>query len=167
MSKARRPVLKSPAHGFRVATLTLLFPRVRFVLLVRDPITAFESVARMWRSLSVLYAFTPLPSDDILREIVLADRLRFEDKIWQGLEAIPADRRVQLRYEDLGRDPEGALKGLYDGLGLDGFGQALPASGSQAAAVASYPPASILPQGLWRDRVAQVWHPFSRRYGYS
>ena len=48
-ARALRPlILKSPTHGFRVATLRELLPDARFVLIVRDPATHFESVIRMW-----------------------------------------------------------------------------------------------------------------------
>ncbi len=67
-------ILKSPTHGARVSTLRELLPDARFVLIVRDPFTSFESVVRMWRKMFELYALEPIPSDDVIREAVLADR---------------------------------------------------------------------------------------------
>ena len=55
-------ILKSPTHGVRVATLTELLPAARFVLIVRDPITSFESVVRMCAG-----CLKPTPSDPSLR----------------------------------------------------------------------------------------------------
>ena len=57
-------ILKSPTHGARIATLRELLPDARFVLIVRDPLTNFESVVRMWRKMFETYAIGPIPPDD-------------------------------------------------------------------------------------------------------
>ena len=44
-------ILRSPTHGARVSILRELLPDARFVLIVRDPWTNFESVVRMWRKM--------------------------------------------------------------------------------------------------------------------
>ncbi len=160
-------VLKSPAHGFRVPTLARLFPGARFILLVRDPMTSFESVVRMWHSLGERYALAPLLSDDALREIILVNRLRFEEKLWRGLQDIAPGRHALLRYEDLVRDPETQLRTLYRLLNLEGFEQAAPAFRNQAIAASSYRPAAVLPQGGWQERVFEAWRPIITRYGYA
>ena len=55
-------ILKSPTHGARVATLRELLPDARYILIVRDPITNFESVVRMWRKMFETYALGPIPA---------------------------------------------------------------------------------------------------------
>ena len=77
-------VLKSPTHGFRVSSLRELLPDARFVLIVRDPATNFESVVRMWKKMFETYAFGPLPTDDEIREAVIEDLPRFEAKLAAG-----------------------------------------------------------------------------------
>ena len=49
-------ILKSPTHGARVSTLRELLPDARYVLILRDPVTNFESVIRMWRKMFETYA---------------------------------------------------------------------------------------------------------------
>jgi len=163
----RQLVLKSPTHGFRVATLARLFPRARFIHLVREPLAVFESVVRMWQSLCSLYAFAPLMPDDAVREIVLTDRLRFEEKLWQGLGSLPPKQQVLLRFEDLVAQPAQSLERVYDALGMEGFDAALPKFCERAAAVSAYSPASVLPESPWRARVMHAWKPISDRYGYT
>jgi len=51
----RPMILKSPTHGARVDTLRELLPDARYILIVRDPVTSFESVVRMWRKIFELY----------------------------------------------------------------------------------------------------------------
>ncbi len=80
----RPMILKSPTHGARASTLRELLPDARFLLIVRDPFTSFESVVRMWRKMFEMYALEPIPPDDVIREAVLADRPRFEEKLAVG-----------------------------------------------------------------------------------
>jgi hypothetical protein len=81
---AVRPmILKSPTHSARVDTLRELLPDARFILMVRDPLTNFESVVRMWRKMFETYALSPIPAGEEIREAVLADRPRFEARLTQ------------------------------------------------------------------------------------
>ena len=47
-----RLVLKSPTHTARIGHLQALFPRARFVHVVRDPLTVFPSTIRLWMRLA-------------------------------------------------------------------------------------------------------------------
>ena len=47
-----RLVLKSPTHTARIAHLQKLFPRARFVHVVRDPLSVFPSTMRLWTRLA-------------------------------------------------------------------------------------------------------------------
>ena len=97
---AGRPmILKSPTHGARVDTLRELLPDARYILIVRDPMTSFESVVRMWRKMFEMYALEPIPPDDTIREAVLTDRPRFEAKLAAGTRDLGANRFVTITYE--------------------------------------------------------------------
>jgi hypothetical protein len=165
---AGRPlILKSPTHGFRVATLRELLPDARFVLIVRDPMTNFESTVRMWRRMMETYgAFGPILTEDEIREIVLADRLRFEEKLAAGTMGIPDSRFAILPYESLVADPVGEIERLYTRLDLGDFAVMRAAYAFEASRRSAHRAQGQLPSEHWRERLAAEWSAVFTRYGY-
>jgi hypothetical protein len=164
---AGRPIiLKSPTHGFRLATLRHLLPDARFILIVRDPYTNFESVIRMWRKMFETYAFGPIPSDDEIREAVLADRPRFEAKLAAGASGLPGHRFVTLRYESLIADPVAEIGELYKRLDLGDFEPVRESIVAEAARRRGYRAQARLPSDIWRTRVSTEWAEVFTHYGY-
>jgi hypothetical protein len=163
-----RPIiLKSPTHGFRVATLRELLPDARFILIVRDPWTHFESVIRMWRRMFEMYAFGPIPSDDEIRESVLADRPRFEAKLAAGAAGLPENRFATLTYESLVADPAGEIEQLYRRLELGDFAVVREKIAAEAERRRGYRAQGRLPSSRWRERIGAEWAAVFARYGYS
>jgi len=120
---AGRPmILKSPTHGTRVDTLRELLPDARYILIVRDPLTNFESVVRMWRKMFETYALSPIPAGDGFREAVLADRPRFKAKLTANTSALPENRFIAITYEALVANPVTEVERLYAQLELGDFG---------------------------------------------
>jgi len=165
---SRRPlILKSPTHGFRVDTLRELLPDARFILIVRDPATHFESVIRMWRRMFETYSLGAIPSDDEIREAVLADRVRFEAKLTDGTGGLPENRFAVLTYESLVADPVGASEQLYRRLELGDFGPVRESIAAEAERRREYRAHSRPPDGIWRERINAEWASVFTRYGYG
>ena len=119
-----KPVIgeKTPAHINYADTLLHWFPGGRIVQMVRDPRGVYVSeLRRRWeRPASVPYrqlkAVPPLFSLFVILQVTWAwaraiDRHR-------DLAARFPDRYRMVRFEDLVREPEGTLGGLFDFLGL-------------------------------------------------
>src|SRR5262249_17374040 len=117
----RPMILKSPTHGARVSTLRELLPDARYILIARDPITNFESVVRMWKKMFESYAIGPMLSDDEIREAVLEDRPRFEQKLAGDVADLSRNRYVAIAYESLVANPLGVIEQLYEQLQLGSF----------------------------------------------
>ena len=164
---ARPVILKSPAHGFRVATLRQLLPDARFVLIVRDPRTSFESVIRMWRRMFEEYALSPVPADDEIRAAVLADRPRFESKLAAGIEGLPPNRLATVLYEDLAADPAGEIERLYARLELGDFAVVRDTIRAEAGRRRDYHARSQPAPEPWRTRINREWAGVAARYGYK
>jgi hypothetical protein len=164
-----RPIiLKSPTHGFRVDTLRELLPDARFILIVRNPLTNFESVVRMWRRMVDLYAVAgALPGDDEIREAVLADRPRFEAKLAAGTAGLPENRFAVLTYESLVANPLGEIQQLYERLGLGDFAPVREAMAAEIQRRKDYKAQGYPPKEPWRGRIATEWSAIFQRYGYA
>jgi hypothetical protein len=150
-------ILKSPTHGARVATLRELLPDARYILIVRDPITNFESVVRMWRKMFETYALGPIPPDDEIREAVLVDRPQFEAKLAAATNDLPANRFATLTYEALARDPLASVAELYSRLEMGDFSLVRDKVVEEIGRRRGYQAKSALPSEAWQARIRREW----------
>ena len=150
-------ILKSPTHGARVTTLRELLPDARYILIVRDPITNFESVVRMWRRMFETYSFGPIPPDDSIREAVLADRPRFEKKLATGVAGLASNRFVAITYEALVADPLAVIEHVYDQLELPEFGGVRQTVVDELGRRTGYQAKGQLPSDAWLPRIRSEW----------
>ena len=153
----RPMILKSPTHGNRVSTLRELLPNARFVLIVRDPVTSFESVVRMWRRMFETYAIGPIPPDDEIREAVIEDRPRFEAKLASSTADLTENRFVTITYESLTANPVAVIEQLYDQLELGDFESIRETLVAEVKRRCEYRAKGSLPSGAWRDRINREW----------
>jgi hypothetical protein len=160
----RPTILKSPTHGFRVATLRELLPDARFVLIARDPRTSFESVVRMWRKMFEMYAIGRIPSTDDIREAVIADRPRFEAKLASGTSCLPENRFTTITYESLIADPVKVIEQLYQRLDLGDFEPVRASITAETERRRGYQATGSLPSELWRERINNEWSEILTHY---
>ncbi len=123
----KRLVMKSPTHTGRVALLAELFPGAKFVHLTRDPKKLVPSTVRLWDSLDAVQALQR-PADDPAADHQYVDDCMQE--MYKGFDqqvaGLPRSDFMQIRYEDLVKDPRGIVEQIYSQLGLDGFDVMLP-----------------------------------------
>jgi hypothetical protein len=166
--EGNRPlVLKSPPHGYRVATLRQLLPDARFILIVRSPDIVYESTVRMWRSLFGLYAMGAIPPEDDTRRVVLADRPRFETKLVEGLSGLPQERLSLIHYEELVRDPINVIGLLYEKLCLGGFSDVEKAIRVELTGRGQYTARNAMPPDYWMRQVQVQWRSVFEKYNYE
>jgi hypothetical protein len=150
-------ILKSPTHGARISTLRELLPDARYILILRDPVTNFESVIRMWRKMFEAYALGPIPTDDEIREAVIADRPRFETKLADDTAELPENRFAALPYESLIANPVGVIENLYQRLEMGDFGVVREALVTETKRRSAYKAKGSLPSDAWRERINKEW----------
>ncbi len=153
----RPMILKSPTHGSRISTLRELLPDARFVLIVRDPWTNFESVVRMWRKMFETYAIRPIPPDDDIREAVIADRPRFEAKLASSTADLPENRFSTITYESLVANPAEVIERLYQRLELGNFDTVREAVNAETKRRRGYQAKGSLPSDSWQQRIRNEW----------
>jgi len=114
--KARRWVLKAPAHLFALPTLLSIYPDARFVQTHREPLEAIASVSSLITILRRVFSDQADPGE-IAREAwrywsqtmtkFLQDRDRY----------LPTERICDLKYSDIRRDPMTTIRHIYDYFG--------------------------------------------------
>ena len=159
-------ILKSPPHTFRIATLLRLFPRARFIYLVRNPYDVFLSTVHLWKTLAKALSLQPFDftgTEEHVFEVFNLMHQKFEGT----RNLIPASQLCTVRFEDLEADPLGQMRIIYERLGLDGFDTVAPALHKHLAGLASYRKNSYRLAPETQAEITRRWAPFIARYGYG
>ncbi len=162
----RRIVLKSPPHTFRVRILLEMFPKARFVHIVRNPFVIFPSTINLWKR---MYRNDGLqvPTYDGLDEQVFATFSGMYETFERDRDLVPPGQLCDVRYEDLVARPLEQMERIYKELNLDDFEQVRPAISGYFAAKANYKTNRYqLPDEL-ANEIARRWSDCFERYGYS
>jgi omega-hydroxy-beta-dihydromenaquinone-9 sulfotransferase len=160
-------VLKSPPHSYRVRTLRKLLPKARFILMVRDPSEVFESMMKTYRAFTLRYGLVPGMPNRELRELVLRERLRCEEKLLTGLAGLGQDRLAVVKFEDLTADPVAVTEKIYRQFGLGDFEAVRPKLMERVKRGGGSGRAASLPPPPWQERLTIAWSDIFNRYGYQ
>ena len=106
---------KNNAYGQYVDLLASLFPKAKFIHLVRDGRAVLNSYRKLEVSADKKYA-PLLPQNASMVALRWRDAV---ERIERHLKRYAPDRSISLRYEDVLADPEGQSRRLCDFLGLE------------------------------------------------
>jgi len=160
-----RLVLKSPPHTFRLPVLEQLFPRARYLHIVRDPYAVFASTVKLWKSLFAAQSYQR-PTYEGLEDRVLETFCRMYARFEAARPQIDPERICDVRYEDLVRDPQGQMRQVYQHLELGDFAAVSPAVDAYFGQRADYRPSRYQLAPEQQAAVSERWLPLMRRYGY-
>ncbi len=114
---------KNPPHTGRVRTLLEMFPNAKFIYLMRNPYTVFESTRSFFTN-----TIKPLQLQDISKEQMVANIIETYKRLYDRYEAdkalIPAENLFELKFEDFETDAFNLTKDIYAKLRLPGFAEA-------------------------------------------
>lgn len=167
LKHGKRLVMKTPGNAARLKVLTKLFPDARFVYIARNPLDVFPSTVKLWRALySTQGLHNPPYLDAWLDDYVLDMFQRLTEAFEADRHLIAPDRLVEIRYEELVKDPIAAMRSTYGRLGLERFDEA---EGPMRAILTDRSDHRVssyrLPKNIAR-KVAERLAPFIDRYGY-
>ena len=158
-------MLKNPVNTARIRLLLELFPDAKFVHAVRCPYDVFASTVHLHSRilpLTTLQRIPLKPATPIILSI-------YEDMMRRFLEdrdCIPPGNLVEVRFEDLERDPLGELRRVYDTLGLPGFAEAEPAMRAYVDSQRAYQKNRLELSDQDRRDVSERWAFAFRAFGY-
>ncbi|NNE46486.1 MAG: sulfotransferase [Rhodothermales bacterium] len=115
-------LVKNTAVTGRLEATIIAMPEVRFIHMIRHPYDTVASLLSMytvtWRRLA------PQAVESIETYRALADLFcdYYRSRL-QILEAVPSSRVVDVRFDDLVRDPERTVRRIYEALDLDMSGE--------------------------------------------
>ena len=118
-------LLKSPSNTSRITALLDLFPEARFVYIQRDPYDTVRSYVHLIRLMNEWHALQRVDFEELLQKQLEVYRDMAEAYRRQR-DLIPADRLVEIRYEELEQDKVGQIRHIYDALRLEGYAEFEP-----------------------------------------
>lgn len=160
-------VMKTPPNATRIKVLTKLFPDARWVFIARNPLKVFPSSVKLWRALySTQGLHNPPYVEPWLDDYVLDILERFSKVYERDRHLIPKENLVEIRYEDLVKDPIASMRGIYETLRIDKFEEA---EGPMRATLSDRSDHKVstyqMPKALTK-RIAERLKPFIDRHGY-
>jgi hypothetical protein len=160
-------VMKAPANAARLKLLTKLFPEARYIYISRNPLKVFPSTVKLWRALySTQGLHNPPNLDPWLDDYVLDMFARLTEDFEEDKHLIPKDKLVELRYEDLVKDPIATLRDLYQRLDIGDFEAARARMQAYLDAQSEHRVSEYeLPPELKRKLIERL-KPYIDRYGY-
>ncbi len=110
-------VSKNPFNSMRIRELSRMFPQARFIHIYRDPFHVIPSTIHMWDIVQRQNCLNRNYCKPALDEVVeVFDRIM--KRIRKDLGNLPREKVVEIRYEDLDRDPAATIHKIYSHFGL-------------------------------------------------
>ncbi|MCD8166033.1 MAG: sulfotransferase [Bacteroides sp.] len=125
-TKGTQFLSKNPPHTGRVKELVKMFPNAKFIYLMRNPYTVFESTRSFFTN-----TIQPLKLQDISAAEMEENILSIYAKLYHKYEAdkslIPAGNLLEVKFEDFEADALGMTEHIYKTLDIPGYSAAQPA----------------------------------------
>ncbi len=136
-SGKERLILRNCADTARIKALLQLFPGAKFIHIYRNPYDIFRSTRNLYETILATAQLQEISPDEI-ETWVLRFYTQLMQKYLTDKALIPTGNLVEVKYEDLEKDPLTQLHRIYDALSLPGFGEAEPAFRAYLASIANY-----------------------------
>ena len=111
---------KNPPHTARISELLKLYPNAKFIYLVRNPYTVFESTRNFYTNTLIPLMLHHYSEEDVEQQVLRTYNLLFE-RYEKEKALIPEGHLVEVKFEDFEADPIGMTERIYQQLGLKGW----------------------------------------------
>lgn len=117
---------KNPPHTGRLKTMSELFPNAKYIFLMRNPYTVFESTRSFYTNTIKPLELHSIPLEqmeqNILRNYMELYRAYKEQKKY-----VPEGNIYEVKFEDIEQDALGITEKIYHDLNIPGWEEARPA----------------------------------------
>lgn len=117
---------KNPPHTGRVKTLVEMFPNAKFVYLMRNPYTVFESTRNFFSNTIAPLEFHSISLEQ-LEQNILRNYVELYDAYQEQKKYIPEGNLIEIKFEDIEQDPFVETELIYSQLNIPGWESAKPA----------------------------------------
>ena len=162
-------VLKSPDNTARIRELRQQYPESRFINIHRNPYDTLRSAIHMLKKQLDLMELTERPDNfETLMEDIFVDIYeRMYREMFEIQKSIPANRWVDLAYDDFVAAPVERLRDIYSRLEIGGFAAARPYFEAHAESQRSYVKNRLDISPRLRQLINSKLGFYFEHYGYS
>ncbi|MGN0086690.1 MAG: sulfotransferase family protein [Alloprevotella sp.] len=157
---------KNPPHTGRVRELVKLFPNAKFIYLMRNPYTVFESTRSFFTN-----TIQPLKLQEYSDAQIEQDILQVYGLLYHKYEAdkacIPAGHLIEVKFEDFEADAMGKTEEIYRTLSLPGWDEAKTAIEQYVGSKRGYKKNKYKYDERTVQLVEQHWKFALEDWGYS
>lgn len=160
-------LLKNPPNTGRVNALLELFPNAKFVFLFRNPYQVFFSTRALWhRTLTKHYTLQSLYDEEI-DDLIFQYYRTITDAYLEQRGNIPENNLIEVRYEELEKNPFETVKSVYTWLDLPNWKRAKTHILDKIYEERHYKKYSYsYPQNV-QDRIYQEWKRYIELWEYE
>lgn len=119
----QRLVIKNPANTGRIQLLLEMFPHAKFVYIHRNPYVVFESTKHMFKTVMKRTQLQDI-DDKTLTRYILEIYHGMINRFLDMQPMIPKKNYLEVRFEDLEKNPMALIESLYKTFEIMGFNQA-------------------------------------------
>ena len=157
---------KNPPHTGRVKELVKMFPNAKFIYLMRNPYTVFESTRSFFTN-----TIQPLKLQEFSDEAIESNILSVYKKLYDQYEAdkhlIPAGNLIEVKFEDFEADALGMTERIYRELSLPGWEEARTAIEQYVGSKKGYKKNKYKYADRTRQLVEANWGDALKQWGYD
>ena len=117
---------KNPPHTGRIKEILKMYPNAKFIYLVRNPYTVFNSTRSFYSNTIKPLELQHITDEEMQQNILDAYNLLY-DAYQQEKHLIPEGNLIEVKFEDFEADAMGMTERIYCELSLPGFEEARPA----------------------------------------
>ena len=116
---------KNPPHTARIALLHRMFPDAKFIYLVRNPYSVFESTVKFFNTTIAPLTLQKVSTEQVEQNILTTYR-KMIDVYNRDRQTISVQNLFQMRFEDFEADPIAMSSQIYRSLNLGDFDSVRP-----------------------------------------
>ncbi len=116
----KRLLIKNPSNTARIKILLEMFPKAKFVAIHRNPYELFPSTLHLFTTMIRDFGMQKIDEKE-RRECVFYCYEKTIKTFWETKNLIPKGNLIEVRFEDLEKDPLETLAKIYSGINLPYF----------------------------------------------
>lgn len=166
MHAGGKPLLiKNPVYTGHIRRLRDIWPHAKFIHLYRNPYVVFPSTRHFFTRLFPELALQDYDGVDVDR-LILESYPRLMHALLTDAADLPQASFVDVRFEDLERDPLAEVERVYRTLDLPTFKLAVPRFEAYLETLQGYRKNTYAPSPETVRLVESHWQPYVDRWGY-
>ncbi|MDY5631741.1 MAG: sulfotransferase [Bacteroidaceae bacterium] len=157
---------KNPPHTGKVKTLVEMFPNAKFIYLIRDPYSVFESSRSFFTQTIAPLELHSIPLEQMERNI-LRNYVELHDAYQQQKQYIPEGNLFEVKFEEFEKDAMNITERIYRELQIPGWEAARPAVQKYIDSKKSYKKNQYQYEQRTLDLVNNAWGHILDQWGYE